>query len=250
MSADRQERMKILPVLALLLLLAITMSAQAQTVDTDVLIVGAGVAGIKAAVDLLAANKGISVTVLEARNRPLGRVDTRTDAAWPIPIEVRSQNSTHCIARGAVTDLFAPAALLCLQLGAQWFHGGTSDNAVLAYAKNTSVFNPVIPTVVTPDDEGVIFNGGTVVEDKVEASWQDLYDDFEGTFMPQYRKSKGSAAALTLPLSDCLTAFVRDRGLIGLTAKGFQSMIESNIVQEYAANPERLNLQLWDVSGL
>ena len=49
------------------------------------LVVGAGVAGLTAA-GLLAAG-GRRVLVLEARDRPGGRIDTRREAGWPLPLE-------------------------------------------------------------------------------------------------------------------------------------------------------------------
>ncbi|HEY7087193.1 MAG TPA: NAD(P)/FAD-dependent oxidoreductase [Tepidisphaeraceae bacterium] len=51
----------------------------------DTIVVGAGVAGLAAAGDLAAA--GRSVLVLEARDRAGGRIDTRRDPGWPMPIE-------------------------------------------------------------------------------------------------------------------------------------------------------------------
>jgi monoamine oxidase len=51
----------------------------------DTLIIGGGVAGLAAA-DLLS-SQGRSVLLLEARPRLGGRIDTRHDPAWPLPIE-------------------------------------------------------------------------------------------------------------------------------------------------------------------
>jgi monoamine oxidase len=51
----------------------------------DVIIVGGGVAGLAAADVLSAAGK--SVLLLEGRPRLGGRIDTRHDPAWPLPIE-------------------------------------------------------------------------------------------------------------------------------------------------------------------
>jgi FlaA1/EpsC-like NDP-sugar epimerase len=64
--------------------------------SADVLILGAGVAGIVAASALQ--QKGASVIVIEARNRPYGRVDTVTPASWPIPIEVSCCTTQRCCA--------------------------------------------------------------------------------------------------------------------------------------------------------
>lgn len=55
----------------------------------DVLIAGAGVAGLAAARDLCAA--GREVIVVEARDRTGGRVYTRRDPAWPVPVELGAE---------------------------------------------------------------------------------------------------------------------------------------------------------------
>ncbi|MGA8541912.1 MAG: NAD(P)/FAD-dependent oxidoreductase [Terriglobales bacterium] len=51
----------------------------------DVIVVGAGAAGLAAAVEL--GRSGLSVTVLEARNRIGGRMFTQRDPVWQVPIE-------------------------------------------------------------------------------------------------------------------------------------------------------------------
>src|SRR5215471_4619810 len=53
--------------------------------DADVIVVGAGVAGLEAAARLLRAR--LRVIVLEARPRIGGRVDTQRLAGWPAPVE-------------------------------------------------------------------------------------------------------------------------------------------------------------------
>jgi polyamine oxidase len=70
--------------------------ANAQT-KGPVLVIGAGVSGLKAAVDL--ATKGYAVTVLEARDRIGGRVHTVDSGVGPI------------------------------EMGAQWIHG--TSNPIL-----------------------------------------------------------------------------------------------------------------------
>src|SRR3954449_1443543 len=52
---------------------------------SDVIIVGAGVAGVATAREL--ANQGLTVTVLEARDRIGGRVFSAQPPGWPVPVE-------------------------------------------------------------------------------------------------------------------------------------------------------------------
>lgn len=60
-------------------------SAAIQRTEPDVVVVGAGVAGLTAAAEV--ARAGRRVLVLDARERPGGRIDTHHLAGWPIPIE-------------------------------------------------------------------------------------------------------------------------------------------------------------------
>ena len=56
---------------------------------TEVLVLGAGAAGLAAARDLSQA--GRRVAVLEARDRWGGRVLTHREAAWPLPVELGAE---------------------------------------------------------------------------------------------------------------------------------------------------------------
>lgn len=67
--------------------LFIGQSAAETVLHAEVIVIGAGVAGLKAAYDLNNTYKR-SVIVLEARSRPYGRVDTVKPEGWPISIEV------------------------------------------------------------------------------------------------------------------------------------------------------------------
>src|SRR4051812_42921923 len=57
--------------------------------STDVLVLGAGAAGLAAARDLSQA--GRRVIVLEGRDRWGGRVLTRREPAWPVPVELGAE---------------------------------------------------------------------------------------------------------------------------------------------------------------
>jgi len=54
--------------------------------DMDVIIIGAGAAGLAAALEL--GRSGLSVSILEARNRIGGRIFTVRDPALDVPIEL------------------------------------------------------------------------------------------------------------------------------------------------------------------
>lgn len=55
----------------------------------DVVVIGAGIAGLEAAHRLRRA--GLSVVVLEARDRVGGRIETHHDPAWPAPIDMGAE---------------------------------------------------------------------------------------------------------------------------------------------------------------
>jgi len=57
--------------------------------DADVIVIGAGVAGVEAAARLLRARQ--RVIVLEARPRIGGRIDTQRLAGWPAPVEAGAE---------------------------------------------------------------------------------------------------------------------------------------------------------------
>lgn len=59
------------------------------SLSSDVVIVGAGVAGLCAARSLRA--RGLGVTVLEARDRLGGRVHTVQEPGWPLPVELGAE---------------------------------------------------------------------------------------------------------------------------------------------------------------
>jgi monoamine oxidase len=71
--------------------------------NPSVIVIGAGVAGLSAAAKL--ADAGISVTILEARDRIGGRVLTHRDPASPIPVELGAE-----FIHGMTPEVFEPLA--------------------------------------------------------------------------------------------------------------------------------------------
>jgi monoamine oxidase len=57
----------------------------------DVVVIGAGMAGLAAVDGLAGVRRRLRVLVLEARDRPGGRVATYRDPGWPVPIEAGAE---------------------------------------------------------------------------------------------------------------------------------------------------------------
>src|SRR5665213_3429974 len=93
-----------------------------QTADCDVLIIGAGVAGLAAAGEL--ARAGLCVAILEARNRLGGRIDTRHEQGWQVPVECGAE-FVH--GRPPETwDLIHAAGLTAVDVAASHWHRAAS----------------------------------------------------------------------------------------------------------------------------
>eukprot|EP00775_Hariotina_reticulata_P006898 gene6898-7114_t len=65
------------------------------------------------------------------------------------------------------------------------------------------------------------------------------------SYLRTYRRQRG-AAAVTAPLSDAVSAFIASKNLSAVDTAGILSKIDTYIVQEYAADPQDLNLLLFD----
>jgi monoamine oxidase len=83
----------------------------------DVVVIGAGVAGLAAASELRSA--GRRVIVLEGRNRTGGRIYTLHDARAPVPIELGAE-FVHGEAKETVALLEAAQAVACDVTGERW----------------------------------------------------------------------------------------------------------------------------------
>src|SRR2546428_3738335 len=98
-----------------------TMTNAVRNPHTDVVVLGAGAAGLAAARDLTVS--GLRVTLLEARDRVGGRVHTVRDPLSPLPIELGAE-FVH--GRPKETwDVIRSARLLAADAdGAHWFFDG------------------------------------------------------------------------------------------------------------------------------
>ncbi|KAF8073249.1 PLP3B [Scenedesmus sp. PABB004] len=171
----------------------------------DVIIIGAGVAGVKAATDLVAS--GRSVALLEARDRPLGRVDTVQLPGWTVPLD----------------------------LGAQWFHGDGRSNVVYDYATRVLGMKPIVG-----NDDSVTYDGAARASDADVAAWQASFDAWEDYLAATQNRAENSAA-----LSSAVSGYLGRLRTVK-ARRGFLGRIDSNYVQDYAASPERLSLNWFD----
>lgn len=99
-------------------------------VTYDVIIIGAGLAGLKAAADLR--DKNYSVVVLEGRDRIGGRVHT--------------------------TKLLSTRNY-AVEVGAQWFHGDSTENPVHALVRTNLSITPI-----TSGNTGGLYNSTSGTE--------------------------------------------------------------------------------------
>jgi monoamine oxidase len=90
-------------------------------IRSDVVVIGAGAAGLAAAKDL--AEEGLSVAVLDARDRTGGRIATVRDRSWPVPIELGPE---FIHGRPPETlSLLRSTGLLAVKLSEEhWFRAG------------------------------------------------------------------------------------------------------------------------------
>ncbi len=122
--------------------------ARAQANTADVLVIGAGMAGLKAAQDLRAA--GYDVIVLEARNREGGRV--RTDFSSALPFDE----------------------------GASWIHGPRGNPiTALAAAAGAETFLTDEESTAIFDQDGSRYADATLLS--VEADYEALLDEIRAS---------------------------------------------------------------------
>eukprot|EP00775_Hariotina_reticulata_P001448 gene1448-1789_t len=113
-------------------------------------------------------------------------------------------------------------------------------NVVYTYATDTLQ----VPTAVTSRG-GNNFNGSKLVPDDINTKWEDLYSEFQGTYLAEFRAAQEDTA-IRQSLSAAVSAFIASKGLSAADTAGFQGKINTNIMQEYAADAKNLNLELFD----
>ncbi|GBF94512.1 hypothetical protein Rsub_07046 [Raphidocelis subcapitata] len=195
----------------LLLLLAPLIAAPrpaAAAGEVDAIVIGAGVAGLKAALDL--ATGGNSVTVLEARPRTGGRIHTLNDPRW-----------------GAV------------ELGAQWIHG--QPNVLTDLCKERGWKRLPSDLVGGVGYEATSQTTAKEITDAQWTAWEKLFSDLEERIeVLQEESSDGKNLAWGVK------KFIREEDLTDSQIKGVDFMVNQEWVQEYAASTKRLSLNWFD----
>jgi monoamine oxidase len=142
----------------------------------DVLVLGAGVSGLAAAARLTQA--GVSVRVLEARDRVGGRVRTLRGGPWAVPIDLGAE-----FIQGRIPALFEIANSSQLPLiengGTRWMYRGgslvrASDVIDRAEQLLQDAFNP--PTHADQSVLDVLQRSRAGAEREVTRSWIESYD--------------------------------------------------------------------------
>ncbi|KAG0335941.1 hypothetical protein BG000_007083 [Podila horticola] len=127
----------------------------------NVIIIGAGISGLAAAQEL-AKDPSIQVSILEARNRLGGRLDTRRNLVSP-----RHPGGDHVATPGQGRDI-------PIDFGASWIHGVDSTNPIVPLAE--AAHARLVPT-----NQDVIYKHPgkpALDEDKSNHYWAVLFDIF------------------------------------------------------------------------
>lgn len=188
-----------------------TLPSGLASTDTDVLVIGAGLAGLVAAQELT--TRGYRVIVLEARDRIGGRVWTNHD--WP--------NAA-------------------LDLGASWIHGVTG-NPIAALAQK---FN--VDTVPTDYDSIAIYasEGKLLSEadaERLNATLDDLLQALD-----KERKRRMEADEPDISLGAAIQEILADKNFSKDERRSLNYAINVSLEHEYAADVSDLSLFYWDES--
>ncbi|MBK7316068.1 FAD-dependent oxidoreductase [Candidatus Villigracilis affinis] len=172
--------------------------------EAEVLVLGAGISGLAAARTL--ADKGVSVILLEARNRIGGRMWTDTSLGLP------------------------------LDLGASWIHG-VKGNPITALAKQFGV-----ETVVTDYDNGILydFDGRELSEDDYKEV-EDLFESIYGEVAQMQDDTDTD-----MPLQQAFDEVVSKMDLSTEELHRLDFYIQGQFALELGADPDNLSLWEWD----
>ncbi|MBK9602031.1 MAG: FAD-dependent oxidoreductase [Anaerolineales bacterium] len=172
--------------------------------EAEVLVLGAGISGLAAARTL--ADKGVSVILLEARNRIGGRMWTDTSLGLP------------------------------LDLGASWIHG-VKGNPITALAKQFGV-----ETVVTDYDNGILydFDGRELSEDDYKEV-EDLFESIYGEVAQMQDDTDTD-----MPLQQAFDEVISQMDLSTEELHRLDFYIQGQFALELGADPDNLSLWEWD----
>jgi monoamine oxidase len=172
--------------------------------EAEVLVLGAGISGLAAARTL--ADKGVSVILLEARNRIGGRMWTDTSLGLP------------------------------LDLGASWIHG-VKGNPITALAKQFGV-----ETVVTDYDNGILYNfdGRELSEDDYKEV-EDLFESIYGEVAQMQDDTDTD-----MPLQQAFDEVISQMDLSTEELHRLDFYIQGQFALELGADPDNLSLWEWD----
>lgn len=176
--------------------------------STDVVVIGAGIAGLAAASKLQAA--GREVVVLEARDRIGGRIFT--DRTWNIPVE----------------------------LGATWLHG-TEDNPLMDLVQQCN-----LKTQVTNYDNHWLYDTkGKLVPDNIQEELEDCLDDVLEE-LDTLREHMEDGDEDDISLQDALEIVLSHWKLSPSQRRELDYAIAAEIEHEYAADCRELSCYYWD----
>ena len=189
--------------------LSATGASQAQPQKLDVIIVGAGIAGLAAARRLK--SQGASVLILEARNRIGGRVWTDKSISG-----------------------------VSLDLGASWIQG-INGNPIAALARNFNL--RTLPTdfdnIALYDSGGRRFSNPEV--ERIETNYQNLIQRLD-----RLREAMQNGGEHDISLQAGIDQVLSRRVVNEKESTGLNYAIHAVIEEEYATNASDLSLFNWD----
>ncbi|MBI5824416.1 MAG: FAD-dependent oxidoreductase [Chloroflexi bacterium] len=172
--------------------------------NAEVLVIGAGISGLAAARTLV--DKGLSVIVLEARNRIGGR--TWTDSSLGLPLD----------------------------LGASWIHG-VSGNPITKLARQFGA-----KTIATNEENGVVFNSdGSEMSDSDYAKIKDLFESIYEEVAAMQEETETD-----MPLQQAFDEVIAPHSLSTDELHKLQHFIQGEFALELGADPDHLSLWEWD----